>query len=256
MDQAGGSSGSSASPAEACVAKWQEAQRSPSIVGFKTASSLSETLVVTSEDDRAPVADIRLWEGPACEGATRVYLELLFPSVPDSLFERLGEMSFGERVVASVEAYLKEHRVDEFRGQLAKRQEAATLRRRGGASDDADGEGGDSKEESWREFLRKPHEQAEVRLHRVVDLGARGRKVLAVQLIVGPSDAEALGRLAYPQFFIEKTPEEDAALDRAFNCCYYGCIVFVVLLVTLWLSALVRGIMKSHPHPKRALDEM
>jgi len=226
---------------DACNARWREAQRSPSIIGFNVASGLSDKLSFRVDGETIVAADIRLWEGTDGEGSdNKVFLEVLFPGVSFDL-NNSDEKRFADACVQAIEVHLREQRVTEFRERLAKHNEnASTLRRRGGGAQQL--EGGDTEQESWKDFLSKPASDSELRVHRVVDIGGRGRRVLACQLSMTAGAAEELGRLAYPRLF---GPSDEDEEDNSFLVCYYGCFAFILLLALLWAVMLVRGLLKT-----------
>lgn len=222
-----------------CRGRWLQAQRSPSIIGFNIAGNLGDVLALSVEGVAVSPADIRLWEG-ADSDTTSVCLEVIFPKVPD----KMDEGKLGEALRMALDKYLDEQRVTEFRDRLARRKEEASLRRRGGGAGDDVQEGGDSKEESWREYLKQPAQKTQVVLHGVADLGARGRRVLAVRTSMSQSAADMIGKLAYPNVFYAETDERPEA-DRNFQICYYGCLCFLLVLIIMWGTMLLRGLTRS-----------
>ncbi|CAK0809889.1 unnamed protein product [Prorocentrum cordatum] len=73
------------------------------------------------------------------------------------------------------------------------------------------GRGRQRKEEEWhafRERLRSRRAEPSVQLLGCADVGhapGRGRRVLSCRLGLDPGSARELGRLAYPQFFVERS---------------------------------------------------
>eukprot|EP00928_Gymnodinium_smaydae_P023981 TRINITY_DN19566_c0_g1_i1.p1 TRINITY_DN19566_c0_g1~~TRINITY_DN19566_c0_g1_i1.p1 ORF type:complete len:262 (+),score=63.93 TRINITY_DN19566_c0_g1_i1:70-786(+) len=231
--------------AAAVLARWQQAQRSPSIVGFNVAGQLSESLTVDVDGAEVVPADIRLTDGEnaSAAGGQDIFLELIFPKVPDAV----QEQRLAEATLKRVEKYLGDQRVEEFRSRLARRQaEASTLRRRGGQENNV--EGGSEEKDSWRDYLRSSTADSRLRLCGAADLGARGRKVFAVRLAMEAGAAEELGRLAYPNVFAEESPDGRGE-DSSFLACYYGCGCFVLLLVLLWAFMLISGISRGRAGP-------
>jgi len=238
-----GGGGAAAAEARECAARWEEAQRSPSIIGFNVHRALGDTLIISLDGTAIPACDVRLWEGvPGLGSDELVFLELLFAGAPHTW----DDQRVGEACVTCIREYLQEHRVSEFRARLAERREQGKLRqRRGGTAVTGTiaEEGGDEKEDSWREFLGKEREaEPKVCIHAVVDVGGRGRRVLACRTSMAPECAWEVGELAYPRLFKEQTDREIEQEDRFFTCCYYGAICFIVALLLLWLCFFATGI--------------
>lgn len=233
---------------------WQEAQTSPSIIGRDVDAALGETIAVTIGGKRIAAIDCRLWsEGPDVDDA--LFLEVLLPGVPDGWdFDQVGK-----ECVAAIEVYLKERRVVEFREKLVEHKEEQVLRQRRGKEAAADGtlEGGDEKEEKWKSFLHDKREPDALTLRNVVDIGGRGRPVIACRISMSVTAARDVGKLVYPNIFREKTSKEMEQEERAFLACYYTCICFLIVLVITWLTFLISGVIRTRggraPIPKSDL---
>merc|ERR1719433_812872 len=242
-------------PCHECTALWQQAQRSPSIIGFNVSGDLAETVTIALDGDSLQAVDVRLWEGiPGVGQCEVVFLELLFLDVPPSV----EDSRVGEACLEAITAHLRERRVKEFRERLAERKKATAegLRRRGAQSEAV--EGGDEQQEAWREYLGKREDSdPQVRLHAVVNIGGKGRRVLAVRTSMAPGAAHALGQLAYPRLFLQQTEEEMQAVDRAFNRCYYGCLISLLVLFLIWAAAFASGMTPGgtgHTAARRNID--
>mmetsp|Transcript_117678 Transcript_117678/g.379798 ORF Transcript_117678/g.379798 Transcript_117678/m.379798 type:complete len:238 (+) Transcript_117678:62-775(+) len=222
---------------DACVALWQQAQRSPSIIGFNVSGDLADSLSVSVGGRQLRAADVRLWEGVAAaapEGA--VFLELLFLDVP----AEVEEQQLGEACREAIVEHFRQQCMCEFREQLTRQKAQEGLRRRGGAGED----GGEEADAGRRSLGELGNPDPRVRLHVVTNIGGRGRRVLACRTSMTPEAARQLGCLAYPRLFREQSEEELQAQDRLFNICYYSILAAMACIFVLWLVFLVTGKMK------------
>lgn len=244
---------------EECIALWREAQRSPSIIGYNVHQALPENIHVTMYSNTVHAEDVRLWDekhgmqingqlaGPDPSGL--MFLELVFLHVP----EEWDKKKFGEACAEKLDAFLKEAQLSEFRSKLKEHQEGKTVRRRNAAASDAADEGGDVKEDSWKEFIgrrREPHPP--VTILSVHDIGAKGRPIIACRFSLTPGASRELGKLAYPTFFKEKTEKELKAEDQFYNFCYYGCMCFMAFVLLIWLLLITRALTRSNPHQPKS----
>ncbi|CAK0809888.1 unnamed protein product [Prorocentrum cordatum] len=142
----------------------------------------------------------------AASGAT-VSLEMLLPGPPESW----GAQSAGEACAAAVLAHLQARGMSEVRAKMAERTRDLRRRAAGAAGAAADEGGNATREEEWhafRERLRSRRAEPSVQLLGCADVGhapGRGRRVLSCRLGLDPGSARELGRLAYPQFFVERS---------------------------------------------------
>uniref|UniRef100_A0A7S1AL72 Uncharacterized protein n=1 Tax=Noctiluca scintillans TaxID=2966 RepID=A0A7S1AL72_NOCSC len=172
-----------------CVEKWRETH------GMEATDLLMNKLTLHDGRSFRPVI-LQVWatnvtgdaEGVASDS---VPIEFLFPDKPPHDTERFRE-KFGELL----EEFLREEQQQEFRARLAQKQKATNLRRRKGA---AQAEDGDSVEESWREYLRKPAEDTRLKIHAVEEIVSY-RHMLSCKTSMSVTAAEALGKAAFPLY--------------------------------------------------------
>lgn len=171
-----------------------------------------------------------------------VALELLFPGAPP-----IDEQPFVEAVQSVIDDLLRECRRSEFRAQLAKKREAAAVRRR---NVNEVLEGGDENEESWRHFLRKPATEPKVQVVEAVDAGNSARRMLTCRMYVSADAANILGGFAFPSAFggpplAARSSKSMSEEDSEFRACFFCTITVVSMLfvawATLFFSAMYKG---------------